>query len=63
METGRVCLPGDSLGVVASGVRLGPGLRSDKDGSVTAYRAGVLKQRNEKIYWIDCNNRRVSAVT
>ena len=59
-----MCLPGDSLvAVVPSGARLGPGLRADKDGGVAAYRAGVLKQRNEKICWIDCNNRRVGGVT
>ena len=63
MEAGRVCLPGDSLGAVPSGARLGPGLRADKDGGVTAYRAGVIKQRNEKVYWLDCNSRRVSGVT
>ena len=58
-----MCLPGDSLGELPSGARLGPGLRADKEGGVTAYRAGVLKQRNEKIYWIDCSSRRVGRVT
>ena len=64
----KVVLPGDVLGsetdleasLEGKGrIKLGPGLRREK-GDVLAYKAGVLRHRQLGIYWIDCNQRRVS---
>lgn len=60
-------MPGDILGTVNDlqssiekkvRIRLGPGLRQDKD-EVIAFKSGVLRHRSPSTYWIDCNQKRV----
>ena len=64
----RVVMPGDIVGNVGEleesaerkgKVKLGPGLRQEK-GNVIAFKSGVLRHRNPALFWIDCNQKRVS---
>ena len=59
MDVGRVCVPGDIVGSTTDGLKLGPGLKVDDKGNIACYRAGLLRGREGKVYWIDCNNKRV----
>lgn len=63
----RVVMPGDILGQVKDlqsssdkkvKLRLGPGLRQDKD-DIIAFKSGVLRHRSPAVYWIDSNQKRV----
>ena len=63
----QVVLPGD---IVAEKIKdkkdvhkniklkLGPGLRLDKD-NIVAYKCGVLREKENTTFWIDTNQRRV----
>ena len=60
MEVGRVCIPGDVVGNCTGNIKLGPGLKMGENGNILCYRAGLLRGRDGKVYWIDCNSKRVS---
>ena len=63
----QVVLPGD---IVAKKVKntqdkdvkvkltLGPGLRIDKE-NIVAYKCGVLREKNNAMFWIDTDQKRV----
>ncbi len=61
---GTVVIPGDNLGHIdptsddKEKLRLGPGLRQES-GKVLAYKAGVLRSKKPRIFWIDSNQKRV----
>lgn len=57
-----VVLPGDSLEKYVSkeSAMLGPGLvRSE--GTVVACKSGILKMRNNNLFWVDCHQKRYVA--
>ncbi|KXJ21938.1 putative exosome complex component rrp40 [Exaiptasia diaphana] len=66
MKNARVVMPGDIIDNVhnlqastdkKSKLRLGPGLRQDKD-DVVAFKSGILRHRNPATFWIDCSQKR-----
>ena len=41
-------------------LKLGPGLRIDKE-NIVAYKCGVLREKNNAMFWIDTDQKRVFA--
>ena len=39
-------------------LKLGPGLKIDKE-NIVAYKCGVLRQKDRKLYWVDTDQKRV----
>ena len=61
----RIVMPGDVvLSLVEASedkVRIGPGLRRQGD-SLVASKAGILRtKKNQNVYWVDSNQRRVTS--
>ena len=62
----QVVLPGDTVAEKVKNtqdtdgkvkLKLGPGLRIDKD-SIVAYKCGVLREKNNAMFWIDTDQKR-----
>eukprot|EP00794_Sanderia_malayensis_P008250 gene8250-9132_t len=66
-KVNRVVMPGDVLGEIdptskeKEKIKLGPGLRQE-NGQVFACKAGILRSKKPKIFWIDSNQKRYVAV-
>ena len=65
----QVVLPGDIVAKkvkntqdkdVKVKLKLGPGLRIDKE-NIVAYKCGVLREKNNAMFWIDTDQKRVFA--
>ena len=63
----QVVLPGDTVAEKVKNtqdtngkvkLKLGPGLRIDKD-NIVAYKCGVLREKNNAMFWIDTDQKRV----
>ena len=63
----EVVMPGDIVGKTKNEeinkdkkrrLKLGPGLKIDKE-NIVAYKCGVLRQKDRKLYWVDTDQKRV----